>query len=473
MTARMTNAPLTRAADNGADAPSHLCRVILDGLKVAVYATDTKGVILYYNEAAAVLWGRRPKIGETRWSGAVRLYHPDGQPMALAESPLALAIRERKPLAGVEVVAERPDGERITYLAFPTPLFDVAGRLIGAAALQVDIAERKSAEEAAQQLASIVESSDDAILTKDLNGIITSWNAGAARLFGYSAEEAIGRPITLLIPGDRLDEEPAILDRIRSGQRVQHFETIRRRKDGSLVEISLTVSPVKTPSGRIVGASKIARDITERRRAEAQQTLLVREMSHRIKNLFALAGGVVALSAHSANSVQDLTSAVRMRLAALARAHGLILSGLDHGQEGGQASTSLHELIRAITAPYEQQHGRPVRFEIKGADLELTGAHITSFALLLHEFATNAAKYGALSTPGGRVVIECFERDDLVQIDWREFGGPLLSQPKGEDGFGSQLVALTARQLGGEVLHEWRADGLTIRLTANRARLRG
>ena len=131
-----------------------------------------------------------------------------------------------------------------------------------------NITERKQAEEYAQRLATIVEFSDDAIVSKDLNGVITSWNRGAERLFGYTAEEAIGKPITILIPPDRQDEEPGILERIRRGQQVDHYETVRRRKDGSLVDISLTASPVKNAQGKIIGASKIARDITERRQAE-------------------------------------------------------------------------------------------------------------------------------------------------------------------------------------------------------------
>jgi len=124
-------------------------------------------------------------------------------------------------------------------------------------------------ERAAQLLQAIIDSSDDAIISKDLNGVITSWNKSAERLFGYSEAEAVGKPITILIPTDRLDEEPQILGRIRSGERVDHFETVRRRKDGKLLEISVTISPVKDHTGTVVGASKIARDITERKRADA------------------------------------------------------------------------------------------------------------------------------------------------------------------------------------------------------------
>jgi PAS domain S-box-containing protein len=133
-----------------------------------------------------------------------------------------------------------------------------------------EAALRNIEEQGFRRLASIVESSDDAIISKDLNGIITSWNLGAERLLGYVTEEVIGKPGTILVPQDRHDEEPTILERIRRGDRIDHYETVRRRKDGSLLDVSLTVSPVQDPEGRIVGASKIARDITPRKRAEEQ-----------------------------------------------------------------------------------------------------------------------------------------------------------------------------------------------------------
>ena len=133
-----------------------------------------------------------------------------------------------------------------------------------------EITERKEAEVASQLLAAIVESSEDAVISKDLNGIITSWNQGAERLFGYTAAEAVGQPVTMLIPRERFNEEPALLDRIRKGRPIEHYETVRRRKDGSLVDISLTVSPVRDESGKVIGASKIARNITDRKRAQEE-----------------------------------------------------------------------------------------------------------------------------------------------------------------------------------------------------------
>lgn len=143
-----------------------------------------------------------------------------------------------------------------------------------AGSLQKEIEHRQQVEAQSRLLAAIVESSDDAIISKDLNGVITSWNRGAERIFGYTADEIIGRPVTMLMPPDRQAEEPVILSRLRMGERIDHFETIRRRKDGTELHISLTISPVKDATGRIVGASKIARDITDRKRAEKQQQVL-------------------------------------------------------------------------------------------------------------------------------------------------------------------------------------------------------
>jgi PAS domain S-box-containing protein len=131
-----------------------------------------------------------------------------------------------------------------------------------------NVTMRKDAEAANARLSAIVQSSDDAILSKDLNGIITSWNQGAEKIFGYTSDETVGKPVTILIPADRADEEPSILERVRRGDRIDHYETVRRRKDGSLVDISLTVSPIIDEHGAIIGASKIARDITQRKRAE-------------------------------------------------------------------------------------------------------------------------------------------------------------------------------------------------------------
>src|SRR5438477_3151454 len=243
-------------------------RALLDALPAAIYVTDADGRITYYNRAAADLAGREPRLGTDEWCLSWRLFSMDGRPMRHDECPMAVALKENRPVRGAQAILERPDGTRIPFAPYPTPLRDAAGRLIGAVNMLVDISDRKEAEDARAYLAAIVESSDDAIVSKTLEGIVTSWNRGAQAIFGYSAEEMIGRPIALLFPPDRLAEEDLILDRIRHGEGVDHFETVRRRKDGSEIDVSLTISPVRDSAGRIVGVSKIARDITERKRAE-------------------------------------------------------------------------------------------------------------------------------------------------------------------------------------------------------------
>jgi PAS domain S-box-containing protein len=321
--------------------------------------------------------------------------------------------------------------------------------------------------------AAIVESSDDAILSKDLNGVILSWNQGAERLFGYTAAEAIGRPVTLIIPKDRQDEEPMILDKIRRGEAVRHFETVRQRKDGALVDISLTISPIKDSKGRIIGASKIARDITELTRARERQQLLLREMSHRVKNLFALSGSIVSLSARNAHSVHDLSDSARERLAALARAYSLTFT---HGVvDPSSQPATLQSLIQTIVAPFDAARGDgPSRIIVSGVDFPVSGGTITSMALLLHEFATNAAKYGALSTDDGMIDVVCSQDGDNLVLSWTERGGPPVLEPAGPEGFGGVLSRIAVnKQLGGEIERAWKPEGLSIRLIVPHSRLAG
>jgi PAS domain S-box-containing protein len=486
LTAKGTLAALARtvglAADEQVQAPTDSgaanatesdFRGLLEALPAAIYTTDTSGRITFYNQAAADLWGHRPKLGESEWCGSWRLYWPDGKPMQHDQCPMAITLKEKRQIRGVQAIAERPDGSRVHFIPYPTLLYDGSGTLAGAVNMLVDITERQRAEEYAQRLASIVESSDDAIVSKDLNGVITSWNLGAQRIFGYTAEEVIGKPVTVLIPPDHLGEEPSILARIRRGEMVDHYETVRRRKDGSAVEISLTVSPIKNAEGRVIGASKIARDITERKRAQEQQKLLLREMIHRVKNLFAVASGVVALTARSAQDPKDIADAVRGRLGALARAHELTLPDLTEGGDKADRATTLHTLLQTIVSPYiDLEGGQEERVIVDGPDVPIGRSAVTSLALLLHEFATNAAKYGALSSPSGRVNINSSVENDELLLTWREDGGPALTGRPESEGFGSLLARTTVRsQLGGELSRDWKPEGLIVYLSVPLERL--
>lgn len=575
---------------------------LIDALPVAVYVTDSDGRITYYNEAATALWGCRPELGSSEFCGSWRLFHPDGTPMRHDECPMAQALREGRPVRGKQAIAERPDGTRVPFLPYPTPLFDSAGVLVGAVNTLVDLSERRQwemslakrmeeqaalfrftdrlyragslsdvysasldaiihglgcdrasillfddasimrfvawrglsegyrraveghspwspdtqdpqpiqiedieraelpeslratlrkegiaalafvplvvsgklagkfmtycdvprvfsegdvdlsvtiarqlgfslermaagdsqrrAEQEAILLGSIVEETDDAIISRDLRGIITSWNRGAERLFGYLSEEAIGRSVTMLMPPGHKNEEPTNLERIRRGERVDHYETVRMHKDGSLIDISLTLSPIKDASGRIVGASKIARDIRDRKRAEARQELLTQEIHHRTKNIFSVVQAVVTRSFAGKRTVAEAESSVLSRLQSLAQTHQILVEKEWRGAE-------LADVIRAEMRPYQG------RLTIEGPSILLNARATQDFALFIHELATNAAKYGALSNSTGRVQIgwsvDGGASPPTFTFRWQEQGGPTVAVPA-RKGFGSVVM---------------------------------
>ena len=421
-------AALAGLATSGTD--DRVWRDLFNALPAAIYITDADGRIIFSNEAAHTLWGRRPEFGKSKFCGSWKRYAPDGTPLPHDQIPMALALKEKRPIRGMEGIAERPDGARIHFITHPTPLFDASGNLIGAVNMLVDITERKHVEEAGQRLSAIVESSDDAILSKNLDGIIMSWNRGAERLFGYSAEEMIGKSVTILIPAERQDEEPHILGRIRRGEHIEHYETVRLRKDGSLIDISLSVSPIKGAGGKIIGASKIARDISERKQAQARQDMLTRELHHRTKNLFAVVQSVVSRSFAGKHTVKDAETAVKSRLRSLSQTHALLV-------EKDWQGADLAAVVRTEMSPY------PDRVTIDGPTLMLSSQAAQNFALAVHELATNAAKYGALSDQAGWVHISWSvvqaNGDSQFSFRWQERGGPLV-EPPAIKGFGAVVL---------------------------------
>jgi PAS domain S-box-containing protein len=239
-------------------------RQLVDSLPAAIYTCDIRGRIELFNEAAVKLWGRSPEIGADEWCGSYRILDLEGNPIPLDKCPMAETLRTGLPVSGCEIVIERPDGTRVNVLPHPRPLYDDVGRMVGAINMLIDVTDQRKAEGDRGLLAAIVSSSDDAIISMTLDGIITSWNAGAERLFGYAAREAVGQPISMLIAEERHDEEQRLFDRIRSGLPVEHFETERVAKNGKRLQISISVSPVRDSQGRVIGASKVARDISER-----------------------------------------------------------------------------------------------------------------------------------------------------------------------------------------------------------------
>jgi PAS domain S-box-containing protein len=307
---------------------------------------------------------------------------------------------------------------------------------------------------ASQRTASIVESSDDAIVSKDLNGVINSWNKGAERTFGYTTEEVVGKPVTILIPPDRHHEESTILERIRRGERIEHYETVRVHKDGSRLDISLTISPIKNAQGEIIGASKIARDITERKRSEAHITILAREAEHRARNVLATVQATVHLS--QADTPEGLKRAIAGRLQSLANVHRLFV-------ESRWTGAQLHSLVKEELAAYCRDGEERAR--IDGPNLVMRPDIAQAVAVALHELATNAAKYGALSVAEGHVRVEWASRlDGHLVLRWTETGGPPVKPPT-RRGFGTTVMDRMVRgSLKGEIRLDWRAEGLACEI---------
>jgi PAS domain S-box-containing protein len=303
---------------------------------------------------------------------------------------------------------------------------------------------------AEQILRSLVENSDDAIITKNLDGIISSWNKSAERIFGYAAEEVIGKPVTILIPLERQDEEPGILARLRRGERIDHYETVRQRKDGSLIDISLTVSPVKDVHGKIVGAAKIAREITERKRKDEHIATLAREAEHRTKNILATVQATVHLS-HS-ETAEGLKRAIEGRIQALAKLHDLFVQSRWNGAE-------LSRIAAQELAPYVGE-GK-MRSRIDGPHVMLEPTTAQAIGVTLHELVTNAAKYGSLSVPKGQVAVSWIRAPDKhIILRWSESGGPVVNKPT-HQGFGTSVIErMIQHQLKGEIHLDWRPEGL-------------
>jgi len=304
-----------------------------------------------------------------------------------------------------------------------------------------------------QEIAAIVQFSDDAIISKDLNGVITSWNRGAEKLFGYTAEETIGKSVSILIPLERHDEEVAILTRLRRGERIEHYETVRRRKDGSLINISLTVSPMKNSEGNVIGASKVARDITERKRSETQIAILAREAEHRAKNMLATVQATVNLT--QSDTAEGFKQAIQGRIQALTSVHRLFV-------ESRWTGAHIHSLAKEELAAYSQDDG--TRVQIDGPKYLLEPNAAQAIAVVFHELATNAAKYGALSVTDGQVKVGwSFERNDRLVLQWLEKGGP-PPRPPSHRGFGSRVMENMIRSLNGEISFDWRSTGLACEI---------
>ena len=328
-----------------------------------------------------------------------------------------------------EFRVSRPDGETRWIFGRGKVVRNSLGQPVRFSGVDIDITHQKRTAEAAQRLAAIVESSQDAIASKNLDGTVTSWNPAAERMFGYSAEEMIGRPIITIIPESHLHEEDMILARIRLGEGVESFDTVRRHKSGRLVQISLTVSPIRAADGTIIGASKIARDITDRKEAEKHIETLMKELSHRVKNQYAVILSILRGTGRHVDSLEEFEHLIRERVAALSRSHDLLISGKWVG-------ATLSDLVLAQCEPFTA----PDVLTVDGPPILLSPNAVQYLGMAFHELATNAAKYGALANSDGRIEVKWQTTSEgRLHLNWRELSS-CTADPQISQGFGSTVL---------------------------------
>ena len=343
-----------------------------------------------------------------------------------------------------------------TYLMRLRPYRTVTRVVDGVVITFVDISDRKRREVVQAQLAALVDSSRDAMIGYTLEGIITSWNAAAAQMFGYTAKEAVGQHISIISPVPHSDEIPELLGRIARGERVEHFDTTRWTKDRRPIGVSLAISPIRDGNGRVIGASKVARDVTERLESEKHHRLLTAELDHRVKNTLATVQSILLLAGRRAATIDEFRTAFDKRLLALAKTHNLLTQ--THWK-----NVSLQEMLLGELSPYAGEGKQ--RFSIVGADVALTAKQALALGLAFHELTTNAAKYGALSVPDGGLAeisweISTADGETMLQIQWSESGGPTVTMPSTR-GFGSRLIERGLQsELDAQVEFEFHPQGI-------------
>jgi PAS domain S-box-containing protein len=288
----------------------------------------------------------------------------------------------------------------------------------------------------------------------DMN--IINWNAAAEKLYGYSREEAIGQSVLMLVPEERLNEEYEILSKIRAGETIHRYETQRLRKGGRPVDVQLSVSPIYNSSGHPIGASKMSQDITARKDAERLQRVLIGELNHRVKNVFATVMAISRQTLDRDGDGRDSVASFNARLMSMAHAHDL----LTHND---WQRADLADLVKQVLKPYP-----PEKFEIEGCPVLLPQKAVVSFSLAIHELATNAAKYGALSVPQGSVSISWTysEGNSRLQFKWMERDGPAVELPT-RKGFGSRLIErLLAAEINGQSSISYDPKGVICEIEA-------
>ncbi|MCL4765127.1 MAG: PAS domain S-box protein [Hyphomicrobiaceae bacterium] len=399
--------------------------------------------------------------------------------MPVVEPLLRQVVETGEPVTDVEIAGEtsaKPGVLRSWVQQF-YPLKSPDGTVIGIGIICEEVTERRRAQLEQAHLAAIVESSADAIMSLSMDARLRSWNPSAERMFGYSAAEITGKPASLLVPpgssepteiiakpgGPAVPRGPgettlAFFDRAAAGESLTG-EALRRRKDGTDVPVSISASPMRDSKGRTVAVSVIFRDISEQKRREEHTRFIMRELSHRSKNLLAVIQAMARQTVRTSRDLDDFQERFTARVKGLSQSHDLLVKRNWRG-------VPVADLVRAhLTAFVDRAEHR---LDLSGPSLSLKPEAAQNIGLALHELATNASKHGALSSPTGRIAIwwGTEERDGerRFRMSWRESGGPQVEAPR-QRGFGHTVVeAMVGRALEGEARLEWLPEGLAWHL---------
>jgi PAS domain S-box-containing protein len=467
---------------------SEWLRITLASIGDAVISTDSEGRVTFMNGLAEKLtgWPQAEVVGRPLSEVFNVVNERTRRPV---ENPALRALREGTivGLANHTVLIAR-DGTERPIDESAAPVRDESAAILGAVLVFCDVTKREWADNSRTLLAAIVEASDDAIISKTLDGVVRSWNRGAERLFGYTADEAVGRPINLIIPPERQDEERSILERLRRGERVEHFETVRVAKDGRRIDISLTVSPLFDEDGQVTGASKIARDITERKQSEMMLRAADRRkdeflalLAHELRNPLApLRHGlqVLRLAGGDAGIVTDVRTMMDRQLEHMVRLIDDLLDIARIGQNKIELKRARVPLAAVINSAVET--ARPV-IEAERHELNISlpseplflDADITRLAQVFSNLLSNSAKY---TRPGGKIwlTVERESEDAIVAVRDNGIGIPAdalqrvfemfcqidrsIERATGGLGIGLALVKGLVEMHGGTVVAD--SDGL-------------
>lgn len=425
-------------------------RTLADNIAQFAWMADESGSIFWYNRRWFDYTGTT--LDEMKGWGWRKVHHPAHVDRVVEKISRCFKTGEvwedTFPLRG-------RDGSYRWFLSRAMPIRDEEGKVLRWFGTNTDITEHLEESERNAQLATIVATSPDAIISLAEDGTVLSWNPGAERMFGYTADEIVGTSERILFTEGADEEFQEKYEHLRHGEHVLR-DAVRRCKDGTLVDVAINAAPMRRPDGRIIGFSAVLRDISERKRVEKHLRVVMRELSHRTKNLLAVIMAMVRQTARSTSDVAVLQAELIQRLQSLSASHDLLVAE-------DWSGASLEGLIGAVLQPFTGNASEALQCEGPNVFVNATAAQ--NLGLALHELATNAAKYGALSTTAGRVrVTWSMERngdgESCLRLDWIECGGPAVVPPSVK-GFGHVVVERVAAQaLNASVAYEFPQDGV-------------